>query len=204
VAHDEQSPASLGVPPDPGYKGHDGVAVDKNPKGPAGEGFVASNPYTMHDIRKTLLWGHFLAGGAGVEYYFGYQLPENDLLCEDFRSRDKSWYYCRIALEFFREHRIPFWEMENANALIGNDKNANSKFCLAKPGELYLVYLPTGGTTELDLSAVTGSFRVNWFDPRAGGPLQDGSIKSVTGGGKTSLGAPQAGASEDWLVVVRK
>ena len=32
-----------------------------------------------------------MAGGAGVEYYFGYSLPENDLLCEDFRSRDRSW-----------------------------------------------------------------------------------------------------------------
>ena len=61
-----------------------------------------------------------MAGGAGVEYYFGYQLPQNDLVCEDFRSRDKSWDYCRIALEFFREHEIPFWEMKNADALIGN------------------------------------------------------------------------------------
>ena len=98
-----------------------------------------------------------MAGGAGVEYYFGYQLPQNDLICEDFRSRDKSWDYCRIALDFFRENRIPFWEMKNANALIGNEKNDNSKYCLAKPGELYLVYLPKGGTTELDLTGANGN-----------------------------------------------
>jgi len=48
-----------------------------------------------------------MAGGAGVECYFGYQLPENDLLLEDFRSRDQSWDYCRIALGFFRDHAIP-------------------------------------------------------------------------------------------------
>ncbi len=92
------------------------------------------------------------AGGAGVEYYFGYALPENDLVCEDFRSRDKSWDYCRIALDFFRAEKIPFWEMANANALIGNAKDDNSKFCFAKAGELFLVYLPDGGSTDLDLT----------------------------------------------------
>jgi hypothetical protein len=50
-----------------------------------------------------------MAGGAGVEYYFGYKLPQNDLACEDWRSRDKSWDFRRIALEFFPANKIPFW-----------------------------------------------------------------------------------------------
>jgi hypothetical protein len=94
--------------------------------------------------------------------------------------------------------------MQNANALIGNEKNDNSKYCLAKPGEWYLVYLPKGGTTELDLGAVAGRFGVKWFNPRAGGALQDGSVKSVNGGGKVTLGNPPAEAGEDWLAVIRK
>jgi hypothetical protein len=175
-----------------GYAGYDGKKKD---------GKAVQTP---DDIRQATLWGNLLAGGAGVEYYFGYQLPQNDLNCEDFRSRDKSWDYCRIALDCFRENRIPFWEMKNANALIGNEKNDNSKYCLAKPGELYLVYLPKGGRTGLDLSAATGSFTVTWFNPRRGGALQDSSVKSVSGGGKVALGNPPADASEDWLVVVRK
>ena len=117
-----------------------------------------------------------MAGGAGVEYYFGYALPENDLVAQDFRSRDQSWDYCRIALEFFRAEKIPFWEMASANALLGNAKDDNSKFCLAKPGELYLVYLPSGGTTDLDLSGAQGAFSVNWFNPRAGGKLINGPV----------------------------
>jgi hypothetical protein len=204
VANDEQNPASLGVPPDPGYKGHDGVALEKNPKGPAGEGFVASKPYTMHDVRKLCLWGNLMAGGAGVEYYFGYALPENDLVCEDFRSRDKSWDFCRIALDFFRDEMIPFAEMQNANALVGNTKDDNSKFCLAKPGEVYLVYLPDGGTTDLDLSAVEGTFTVKWFNPRSGGELVNGSVVTVSGGGAVALGDPPAAATEDWLAVIRR
>lgn len=105
VANDEQNPASLGVPPDPGYQGHDGQA---------GEG---KNAYNLHDIRQQTLWGNLLAGGAGVEYYFGYQLPQNDLLCEDFRSRELSWRYGRIALDFFSAAHNP---------LLGNDQQRRS------------------------------------------------------------------------------
>jgi hypothetical protein len=200
VAHDEQNPASLGVPPDPGYKGHDGIAVEIDPKGPQGEGFTASKPYTMHDVRKLTLWGNLMAGGAGVEYYFGYKLPENDLVCEDFRSRDNSWDYCRIALDFFREQKVPVGEMKTANALVGNAKDTNDKFCLAKPDALYLVYLPAGGTAALDLTGATGAFSVQWFNPRAGGALVDGAVRSVKGGASHTLAAPD---EQDWLAVVR-
>jgi len=204
VANDEQNPAGLGVPPDPGYQGHDGVAVEKRAKGSRDEGNFTAKPYTLHDIRKLTLWGNLMAGGAGVEYYFGYALPENDLVAQDFRSRDRSWDYCRIALEFFRQENIPFAEMTSANALVGNVKDDNSKYCFAKAGEVYLVYLPSGGTAELDLSGATGVFTLKWFNPRAGGELRDGVVKHVTGGGRAALGTPPADATEDWLVVVRR
>jgi len=200
VAHDEQNPASLGVPPDPGYKGHSGIAEEKETKGPKGEGFSASKPYTMHDVRKLCLWGNLMAGGAGVEYYFGYKLPENDLTCEDFRSRDKSWDYCRIALDFFRNEKIPFAEMQSANVLIGNAKDNNDKYCLAKPGELYLVYFPSGGSTDIDLTAATGGFTVEWFNPRTGGPLQNHGT-TLAGVAKSTINSPD---NEDWLAVLRR
>lgn len=191
VAHDEQTPASLGVPPDPGYKGHDGIAAENDPKGPKGEGYTASKPYTMHDVRKLCLWGHFMAGGAGVEYYFGYKLPENDLVLEDFRSRDKSWDYCRIALNFFRDEKIPFAAMKNANALIGNTNDDNSNYCLAKPGELYLIYLPNGGSAKM---VNEGKHTLQWFNPRDG---SKGSVFAFDG----TLSAPDA---NDWLAVIRR
>ncbi len=195
VANDEQGPASLGVPPDAGYAGHDGVAIDKKGKGKG---------YTAHDIRKLTLWGTLTAGGAGVEYYFGYQLPQNDLNCEDFRSRDKTWDYGRIALGFFRDQKLPVTEMTNRDELVGNPDHANTRFCLAKPGEVYVVYLPTGGSCDLDLTGVAGAFEVNWFNPRSGGPLQPGSLKQIKGGLAQSLGVPPADGTEDWVVLVRK
>ena len=194
VANDEQNPAGFGVPPDKGYMGFDGVAIDKKGKGKG---------YTADDIRKLCLWGTLTAGGGGVEYYFGYQLPQNDLLCEDFRSRDRSWDYCRLALAFFRDNRVPFWEMANADALVGNLANDNSRYCLAKPGSVYVVCLPTGGTTDLDLGDGKTAYTVAWYNPRAGGALQDGSVREVSGPGKVALGDPPADPSADWVVLVR-
>ncbi|MEM1107410.1 MAG: DUF5060 domain-containing protein [Planctomycetota bacterium] len=191
VAADEQGGANTGAPPDLGYKGWNG----KTPDG--------KKTHTAHDIRKYTLWGNLMAGGAGVEYYFGYQLPENDLKAEDWRSRASSWKYAANALNFFRDQEIPFWEMSNANALIGNTNNDNSRFCLAKPGEVYLVYLPKGGTTELDLGGASGEFTVSWFNPRDGGDLSEGSVNTVTGGGSVGLGKAPAQPKQDWLIVVR-
>ena len=192
VANDEQGPHYTGVPPDPDYAGHDGIA---RPEG--------SSSYSMHDIRKQTLWGTLMAGGAGVEYYFGYKLPQTDLACEDWRSRDRSWDYCRITLDFFRENKIPFWEMQCTDELVGNTKNDNSRYCLAKQDEMYVVYLPNGGSTELDLGTGSTTFRVQWFNPRAGGPLQSGSVREVKGPGKVSLGQPPIDAAEDWVMLVR-
>ena len=188
VANDEEGGADTGVPPDLGYAGYDGKKKD------------GSAVQTTDDIRQATLWGNLMAGGAGVEYYFGYQLPENDLICQDWRSRDKSWDYCRIALEFFPANRIPFWEMKNANSLVGNPKNDNSKYCFAKSGELYLVFLRDGGRTKLDLTGARGNLKVQWFNPRTGGKLADGSVKSVAGGEVVALGNPPADADQDWVV----
>ena len=192
MANDEQGSASLGVPPNPRYKGFSG----KDAQGKAVQ--------SIHDIRKMTLWGNLMTGGAGVEYCFGYTLPENDLVAEDFRSRDKSWNYGRIALDFFRTHKIPFWTMTNADALVGNATGDNSKWCFTKAGDIYLVYLSTGGTTSLDLSRASGQFTVSWFDPRSGGALKRGSVASVKAGSTVALGAPPDSPSEDWLLVVRR
>ena len=176
VAFDEPGDAQFGMPADPDYPG-----MKANAKVPS-----------IHDCRKYTLWGVLMAGGMGVEYYFGYKLPQNDLRCEDWRSRDQSWEYCGHALQFFRDENIPIEAMKNRNDLIGNSKNDNSKYCLAKEGEVYLVYLPTGGETEIEVSE--GDYVVSWFNPRAGEMSEE----------KDFAGTLQAPDSEDWLALVRK
>lgn len=191
VANDEQGNASQGVPPDLGYNSWDGTMDEKD-------------TYGVHDVRKKTLWGNLMAGGAGVEYYFGYKLPENDLIAEDWRSRHQSWVYCAHAISFFQDNDVPFWRMNNADALVGNPKRENGRFCLAEAGETYVVYLPEGGIVNLDLSGISGSFDLKWYDPRNGGKLQRGEVKKVSGGKKVSLGATPSEANLDWVALLRK
>ncbi|TWT93574.1 DUF5060 domain-containing protein [Neorhodopirellula pilleata] len=192
VAFDESGSAAHAQCPDLGYNGFDGH--DRTGK----------MVYTEHKVRKQTLWATLMGGGAGCEYYFGYQFDQNDIVCEDWRSRDRSWDYCRIAIGFFHDHSIPFWEMTNADALVGNPDHEPATFCFAKPDELYLVYIPDGDETKLDLTGVAGTLNVRWFNPRVGGNLQSGSVDQVSGGGRVSLGSPPEDAGEDWLAVIRK
>ena len=192
VAFDESGSAAHAQCPDLGYNGFDGR--DRSGK----------MIYTQHKVRKQTLWGTLMAGGAGNEYYFGYQFDQNDIVCEDWRSRDQSWDYCRIAISFFHDNNVPFWEMINADRLVGNAEHAAGKFCFAKADDIYLVYLPDGGTSTLDLADASGDFTVAWFNPREGGRLQPGSVRSISGGGEVKLGLPPSDPKQDWLVVVRK
>jgi hypothetical protein len=155
------------------------------------------------DGRRNALWGNVLAGGAGVEFYFGYDHAQSDLNCQDFRSRDAFWDYCRHMLGFFRDNGVPFQDMSNANSLVSGS-GANANRCLAKAGQTYVVQLYNGGAHTLDLSTATGDFTVRWLDPRNGGPLQQGSVTSVTGGAVVSLGTAPSAPASDWIVLVTK
>lgn len=191
VANDEQGHWAYGVPPDPGYANFNGTAPDPR------------RSYSLHEVRKLTLWGNLMGGGAGMEYYFGYLLPQQDIDAEDFRSREQSWAYARVALEFFRRESIPFWAMSPADELMGNSIGAEPYWCLAKPGDTYLVYLPWGGPSTIDLRGDAAEFRVQWFDPRIGGPLRPGSVATVKGGTRARLGVPPGEEAEDWVIVLR-
>jgi hypothetical protein len=65
---------------------------------------------------------------------------------------------------------------------------------LAEAGKVYVVYLPQGGRTVLDLTLAPGVFHARWFNPRTG---QFGEPFRIAGQGKRSFEAPDA---EDWVV----
>jgi hypothetical protein len=154
--------------------------------------------YWHDEPRQNCLWANLMAGGAGVEWYFGYAFPHNDLHCEDWRSRDHLWDLTRLAVDFFHAH-LPFADMSHADDLTA----APDDFCLAQAGVVYAVYLPRGGSTTLDLQQHTGQFEVWWFDPRRGGALQRGSVAMMSGPGVASLGAAPDNPDADWVVLVR-
>ena len=164
--------------------------------GPADVGVVPdANDFAHDEVRKDHLWGNLMGGGAGCEWYFGYGYAHNDLNCEDWRSRDNLWTLTRIALDFFRQN-LPFQEMTPEDGLV------SAGWCAAKPGEVYAIYLPNGGSATLQLAA--GTYSVQWYNPRAGGALQNGSVTSVTGGATVSIGNPPSNAGQDWAVLVKR
>ncbi len=174
------------------------VACDE--PGDASHSLITDDEDPAHDdARMNGLWGCLLGGGAGNEWYFGYKHPHSDLTCQDWRSRDLFWDQCLIALEFFREY-LPYPEMESADQLTDVD----GAYCLAKPGEVYAVLRRPGSEVTLDLGDASSEFEVRWFNPRKGGALQEGLVKTVRGPGKKSLGAPPTDGDKDWVVLVRR
>ncbi len=158
-----------------------------------------------HDsLRGQVLWGTLLSGAAGVEWYFGANNRYHDLNTEDWRSRDRLWELTGYALSFFQEH-LPYWEMQPNHDLI----DIEGAYCYQKPGEIYAVYLPEKNQKDsskpvaasIDLSATQNTFQVQWFDPLKGGQMQDGSVKTIKGGGETSLGFPPF-ANQDCVVLL--
>ncbi len=85
--------------------------------------------------------------------------------------------------------QFPFHRMTPRQDLVDNG------FCLAEPGERYLIYLPSGGGVDAEIDG--GPYRVEWFNPqdpsdrRDGGETEDGRLTS-----------PEDG--DDWLAFLVK
>lgn len=90
--------------------------------------------------------------------------------------------------DFFES--IPFYRMSP------NPDKIDKGFCLAEGGNLYLVYLPIGGTVNVSLS--TGSYKVTWINA---GDTSDIRRSGITSDGK-NLSSPDGG--DDWLLLLRR
>ena len=147
------------------------------------------------------LWGNLMAGGGGVEWYFGWQnnSPQSDLSAETWRPRESMWRQSKLAIDFFGRY-LPFAEMESADHLA----LAYADYCFAKPGHTYCIYLFSGGNTRLNLEGYRGPFSVHWFDPRNGGDLHRGSVRTIWGPGLAEVGEPPHDPGRDWVCLVRR
>ncbi|MEM8944368.1 MAG: DUF5060 domain-containing protein [Planctomycetota bacterium] len=149
--------------------------------------------------RKTALWAALFAGGSGVEWYFGYKNPHNDLNCEDWRSRDQLWEKTAHALEFFRQHLPKPNLTRHDNLVQGSDA-----MCLESGDHLIAIYAADGGPISVDLSEKqAGEYKVHWFNPRTGETVQS-DIKVVSASEKVDLGPPPQEPDQDWAVVMRR
>ncbi|QEG23879.1 Kelch repeat-containing protein [Mariniblastus fucicola] len=172
--------------------------------GPWMHGAVPDSEGGEHDgLRRNVLWGSLMGGAAGVEWYFGAKHPHNDLTSEDWRQRKRIWELTRIARTFFETH-LRWWEMKPSDDLL----SSKDGYCLSKPGEVYVVYLPVAGENRsLDLGKETGQWSVAWFNPRKGGNLTPGTIAIQEASSSFELGLPPDSGFEpgdDCVALVRK
>lgn len=177
VTNDEQFPANKGVRPD---------SVD----------------FSHDKIRKHSLWGNIMAGGAGVEYFFGYKFHDSDLTCENWRTREAMWDQSRYALEFFSKHEIPFWEMTNIDGIVSGKNHA-----LSDPdAKCIVIFLRDGGKVDVNLAKYpNASYSLKWYDPRNGGALQAGSVPSVSADTDDwNVGSPPSDQTGDWVLLLNK
>jgi hypothetical protein len=86
---------------------------------------------------------------------------------------------------------LKWWKMEPRDDLV-----SQGTYCLAEPGQQYLVYMPEGGKATVKLAE--GKYQAQWFNPRNG---QWTPIGVVSGPAWTSPLSPDGG---DWAIVVRR
>jgi hypothetical protein len=75
--------------------------------------------------------------------------------------------------------------------MVPHPELASTRYCLAHPGEEYLVYLPEGGYVTLDLCEAKGQLAVEWFLPQVGRTLPGG--RPLPGGDYAVTTAPYTG-----------
>ena len=142
------------------------------------------------DYREFVIWGTLTAGGAGSEFYVG---NGQDFKLEDFAPYINYWNQMRIAREFLELNNLPFHQMENRDEIVTNG------WCLGKDFDTYIIYLPNGGTTSIN---ITGDYSLKWFDPRTG-VLTQGSVTEVSTGENVSLGTAPYQTTEDWVILLQ-
>jgi len=146
------------------------------------DGTYEPKRFDADGVRKRA-WLATIADGVGLTY--GNQWGQG-MSFHRLREDDAGAEYNRIRMEFLS--RIDWWK------LTPHDELVSEGYCIAQPGQEYLIYLPSGKSVELDLSNVSGSFRAMWLSPCSGERIE---VKSVFGGGRRQLEKPESLHSED-------
>ncbi|UZO80706.1 DUF5060 domain-containing protein [Aquimarina sp. ERC-38] len=159
--------------------------VANDEQGPGNVG-VSADPKETKLVRQEILWGTLLAGGAGTEYYYGGSDNSN----QDHRTRDAKYTDVKFALDFFNKYLQEYLPKMVPSDGVTNNTN---DFVLAEPNKVYVVYLPNGGRTNINLPG--GSWQVQWYNPRTGGALS--ASTKIT----NSINAP---GNQDWVALIKK
>ncbi len=151
------------------------IMIDETPR------VTLVNSTTQLKMRSQVLYPIYLAGGNYELHYYdiygGGSVTPQDLqpMLDDMRR----------ARQFIE--MLPFWQMRPGNEFLsGGSKN----YAFVKLGEIYAIYLPNGGSVNVDLSQAAGTLQVKWFNPQTG---VFSNQTTTTGGGIRTFTAPFGG-----------
>ncbi len=133
-------------------------------------------------------WLHLLGGAASVRFH----RPDTGLGLSDLSISS-----IRAARKL--ESIAKPWELQPSNSLL-IDRKENQAYLTRAPGKAYVVFLPNGGSIQLDLKGDSSKFAVRYLNIRTGewhGKWEP--AKEITQA--TQLSAP---GSDEWLIVVVK
>lgn len=144
-------------------------------------------------VNRNYFWLNFTNGNQTLfmDPYVVYYPRQNRNLCPSPRNGigsgpDPRWKHVRDTMGYIRR----FAERMNLAETEPHGELVSTKHCLANPGQEYLVYLPNGGETTVDLSTAPGMFQVEWFNPAEG---TSSTGEALAGGGQRTLRAPFGG-----------
>lgn len=164
------------------------VAVDEPGNASIG---IDSDPDDIDLVRSKVVWGTMFAGGAGVEFYYGYQSGCGDLNCEDHRSRDLKYTEASYAIEFFDEYLQSYLPIiYNDDALTGNSDD----YVLTNGTNMMAVYFTEGTTTTINLDT-SSVWELHWYNPRNG--VYNSNIDTIV----NSITAPD---DLDWVALISR
>lgn len=152
------------------------------------------DPPAWHEQKPSLLdtdhiWG---VGGNAAWVWKSFTRGHNPLFMDPYqhellgRGDPAQWDGLRQALGQTRRLALRL----NLAAMAPDNELASTGYCLAQPGQAYVIYLPQGGEVTVDLQRAGGTFAAEWMHPRDGTTTPG---EAVRGGQRRVLKAPRPG-----------
>ncbi len=161
------------------------------------------------DIRRIMYWNVF-AGACGQTYgcHDVWQMYTVDK--EPINGPLRPW---PVALDLPMANQVkflknlmlsrPYLSRIPDQSMVLDKQDDDSSFVIAtrdSKGSYAFVYFPTGKTTRLNLSNLTGnSLKVWWYDPRTGNSFPESPIKKSV---DVTIVPPTMGKGNDWVLVL--
>ena len=106
------------------------------------------------DLNRKMAWLSLLKGANYINYQETYPVKF---------YHQKATYF-RNLMNFLKDNNILFWGMRPNDGIV----KSGTGYVLANLGQEYVVYLPNGGSVDVDLSDASGTLNMEWFNPREG------------------------------------